>query len=132
MEIATAIVAVYAALVATGALAWQIYSWWHRRQSRVKVTASLGHVGHANGAVEAVIITAINRSEYPVNVQGLGFDMQDGSSRTLALFQPMPGSSLPGRIEANDSGWAWTGPEQAESGKAALDLSKQLLISLSR
>jgi len=36
---ATTIVAIYAAVIATAGLAWQIYQWWHRKQPRVEVRA---------------------------------------------------------------------------------------------
>jgi len=36
---ATTIVAIYAEVIATTGLAWQIYQWWHRKQPRVEVRA---------------------------------------------------------------------------------------------
>ena len=122
VETATAIVAIYAALVATGSLGWQVYFWWHRRQARVEVSAAVGIAATGLGTAEVVTVTAVNRSEFPVNVKSVGFDTQDGSGRTLALLHPNPGSTLPGRIEPQDSGMAVSPKNQLEDN--GLDLTK--------
>jgi hypothetical protein len=104
MGVGTAI-AIYAAIVGSGSLGWQVFQWLHARRLRVEVHASIGLVGFGPGNVPAVVsITVINSSDYPVRVANVGIDLQDGSERTMNLTTPMPGATVPGVIAPHDSG----------------------------
>lgn len=127
VQTATAIVAIYAALVATASLAWQVYLWRHRRQTRLKVETELGFVT-ANVAstdvvdgerTEVVLLRAINHSDFPVRITAAGFTANDGVQ--IPLGSPRHGSSLPGRIEPHDSGLALVTPGELEAKGADLD-----------
>lgn len=101
----TAIVAVYAALVATAGLGWQIYSWHDRRSQKIEVSVQYAMIGMTDGStVDAVAIVATNRSEHNVRVSGVGLDLQDGSGREMHVVHPVPGSDLPGTVGSRDSG----------------------------
>ena len=109
---ATAIIAIYAAAIATAGLLWQIYAWWHRTKSHVTVDARIGLT--VPQAVEIITITVKNRSEHPVRVEGAGIDLQDRSGAAIHLVQPVPGATLPGAIAPHDSGQTWMERDEAE------------------
>jgi hypothetical protein len=101
------IIAIYAGVVATASLLWQVYSWWHRRRHRVEVTASMALIGHAGvRATQVIAVTATNRSEHPVRVAGAGLEAQDGSGFLLHVVQQPEGTraTIPGIVQPNDSG----------------------------
>ena len=118
-------IAVYAAIVATGGLAWNIYSWRAARVSRVEVLVQFAFLPEPGVDVhEGVVITAINRGDRPVRVDGAGLDLQDGSGRTLAVMQPPHGATLPGVVEPGQSGMTYLlRPPVEQSG---IDLTRPL------
>jgi hypothetical protein len=98
------IVAIYAAVLATGSVAWQVYVWRHRRRSHVHVEARMAIIGMTDeGTLPAVSVTATNRSDHAVWVAGVGLDLQDGSGRQLHFAQRFPGADLPGVLQPHDS-----------------------------
>jgi len=107
-----AIVAAYAALVATASLGWQIYTWWHRRKSHVEVSASIAILGFSTGAKQAIGIDVTNHGDHAIRVTGAGLEMQDGSDAQLHILNPPPGATIPGTIQPRDSAKTWI--EQAE------------------
>ena len=102
----TTIVAVYAALVATGGLIWQIYVWLQSRKPQVAVEVSLG-LPASPEPEWWIMVKVINRGDYPVNVSSVGFDLQDGSGRSLVLMQQPPPANIPGHIAAHDQGFTY-------------------------
>jgi hypothetical protein len=126
MSTVAAVVAAYAAIVATASLAWQVYAWHHRQQSRVAVSVRLAVASPAAGVtLHAISITATNNSEHPVRVAGVGLDLnrQDG----WQFHQPTPihGATLPGVIQARDAGVAMVDRATAEG--EGLDLTKPVV-----
>lgn len=97
------IIAIYAAVVATAVLAWNVYSFFRARRNVVQVAVAWALIGMTDGSsVEAISITATNRGDRSVRVTGAGLDLQDGSRRQLhATF---PAADLPGTVAPNDSG----------------------------
>lgn len=107
MTVTTAI-AIYAALVATGAAAWPVFQWHHARKSHVTVSVSYGMLAYPDAPLEdAVIIRAISRTDRQVRVESAGLNAQDGSQRVAQSLHMQPGATIPGTIAPHDSGWTY-------------------------
>jgi hypothetical protein len=101
----TTALAIYAAVVATAGLIWQIYSWRHRRRTEVEVSVSLGEV-HVPGlwqSAECVMVKAINRSEHPVRWTGAALASQTRRGEWLMPTAFAEGTVLPAVIQPRDS-----------------------------
>jgi hypothetical protein len=123
MRTATAVIAIYAASVASASLAWQIYTWWHRRQSRVEVGVSMAVAAPAAGVtLQALSVTATNRSEHAVRITGVGVDLQDDGGMQFHQVIPIHGATIPGPIQPHDSGNALLMREDVE--REGLDVYK--------
>lgn len=107
MSTVAVIVAAYAALVATASLAWQVYTWWHRRKSHVEVSASIAILAFSTGIKQAISIEVTNHSDHTIRVTGAGLDMQDGSQMELHILEPPSGSTIPGTVQPRDSAKTW-------------------------
>jgi hypothetical protein len=110
----TTIIAIYAALIATASVAWQIYVWRHRQKTHVEVVVRMALSSPAPGVTQyALTVTAINRSEHAVRVTGVGVDLPNG----LQYHQLESGqgdASLPGPIPSHDSAFAMLMREDVE------------------
>ena len=120
----TAIVAIYAALVATAGLLWQIYAWWHRRRSHVTVEARAGML--VPQGLEIITISVRNRSEHTVRVTSIDLELQDGSGRHMPVIHQLPGATLPGEIQPHDAGQAFVSLEEAKG--IGVDLTEPLTV----
>jgi hypothetical protein len=99
----TLAIAIYAAVVATGALVWQIYAWEHQRKLHVKVLVGRS----ASDAFGPTLrISAVNDGSYPVRVTAVGFDDPRGPALQTSWSQRWPESSIPGLVPPHDSGQA--------------------------
>jgi hypothetical protein len=112
---ATPLIAGFAAVVATGGLAWQVYAWRHRRQVHVDIQVRYGIVVPLNEAVHIISIEARNRGEHVVRVTSVGLDLQDGSGSTFQQLQRFNFATLPGTIEPFDSATAFIEVSEAEA-----------------
>ena len=101
----TTVVALYAALVATGALAWNVYVYFRSHRTDVWVEVNQGRVpGDAGklgdpGKLEfALHVVAINHGDQTQFVQGLGllFLDPDNKSWTRQVAEPKPRELPPG------------------------------------
>jgi hypothetical protein len=95
-------VAIYAALVGSGALGWQVFQWRHARSVRVTVTRQLA-VLITQPPTHVLTTEAVNRSEFPLRVRQIGMDWQDDSGDAYMVFLPVLGSKLPGTVEPHDA-----------------------------
>jgi hypothetical protein len=120
LSLVATIIAAYAAIVATAALIWQVYSWWHRRAAHLEVTVRIAVMMPPEGILHVVSIAAINRSEYRVRVRAFGLDFQDGRAATFQQYAPVEGATLPGEIEHHDSAEGFI--HVANVQKAGIDL----------
>jgi hypothetical protein len=93
-------IAIYAAVVATGALVWQIYAWNHSRKLHLQVLVRRGASDNFGATVR---IIAVNRSSYPVRVTAVGFDDPRGPALQTSWTEQWPESSLPGVVPPHDS-----------------------------
>jgi hypothetical protein len=101
-------VAIYAAIVSTVALGWQILKERRARRPQVQVTISYALLGYPDREpAEAVEITARNRGDLPVRVTSAGFNLQDDSDRTMVIAGQPPGATLPGVVGPRDSGFTY-------------------------
>lgn len=66
----TLLVAIYAAVVATGALVWQIVERITSKRTRLEVTVSCFLQPGARPNDQEVVVHVVNRSEHPVHVGG--------------------------------------------------------------
>jgi hypothetical protein len=100
--------AVYAAVVATGALGWQVYQSWLRRAGRLVVARVVGHAYRARADTVRVEGTIYNSNDYPVKldhlemkvwtrVQARSFDVR------LSTWLPPAAAGLPTEIAPRDS-----------------------------
>jgi hypothetical protein len=119
----TTAIAIYAAVIATAGLAWQIYSWRRSQPTRIRVTVT-NAVIPPNGN-HAAMITAVNQSDHLVKVTSVGFITQDGSKRDVLLMQPPFGATLPGPVAQRDSGVSWL--EVQDCLTAGLDVYRPLV-----
>jgi hypothetical protein len=101
---ATTGIAIYAATVATGALGWQVVSWSWSRRTRLQIRVQLGFLALPQRQVDMVFVTAINRSDHPINISSAGLEAQDGSGGLLVQPYPNIGSSIPGVVNPRDAG----------------------------
>jgi hypothetical protein len=111
---ATTVIAGYAAIVATGGLAWQVYSWQHRRGVHVDVKVRYGIAAPIAEAVHMISIEACNRGEHVVRVDGIGLDLQDGSGSTYQQVQKFNFATLPGSIKPFDAANSFIAVAEAE------------------
>jgi hypothetical protein len=102
-------VAIYAAIVSTIALGWQIQKERRARRPQVEVKLSYSLLTYPDrpGAVGVARLEARNRGDMPIRVASAGFDLQDGSGGHIAHTRPQPEATLPGVIEPRDSGFTY-------------------------
>jgi len=123
-------VAIYAAVVSTIALGWQIRKERRARRPQVEVKVSYALLGYpSRGPAEVAHIEARNRGDLPVRVNSAGFNLQDGSGNALAITRQPPGATLPGVIGPRDAGFTYL----LEDELGPLDLYRPLVgwVSLS-
>jgi hypothetical protein len=110
----TIVVAGYAALVGTLALAVQVATWFRTWATRVEVTLSPMQIIDATGTDEAIVLfRMINHSEHPVKITSLGFAPQKRGGMGAVIARPYPlGQPLPIPIAPRDQAQAWTHPDK--------------------
>jgi hypothetical protein len=83
----TALVAICAAVVATGGLAWQVYSWTQEHATRITVKATWGFLTSGPNISDAVAMVSVyNRSGHPVEVYGVGWVLNDDRSISMHII----------------------------------------------
>lgn len=107
MSTVTAFVAAYAALVASASLLWQIYTWHHRHRSHVQVQVRFAIAVPEVATIEAVSVTATNRSEHAVRISEVGLLLQGTSDERFHQWRQLPGATIPGVIDPHDAGTAF-------------------------
>lgn len=110
-------VAVYAAMVATGALAWQVVMWLRSHRTVVKVThAKAWRVQREDGAEpvpdqravmaeELILVRAVNLSDHPVRIVEVHLQPEiDSEEVGIFTIQRAVGDDIPGTIQPHDAG----------------------------
>jgi hypothetical protein len=92
-------VAIYAAVVGTASLEWQIVRARRTDRPGITVTVANAMLGYAGAPVWTVSVKAINLGERPAGVHGAGLDLQDGSGGTFVLGLPHELDSIPGTVQ---------------------------------
>jgi hypothetical protein len=101
-------VAIYAAVVSTVALGWQILKERRARRPQVEVKVSYALLGYpSREPAEAAEIEARNRGDHPIRVTSAGFNLQDDSGRTVVITWQPPGATLPAVVGSRDSGMTY-------------------------
>jgi hypothetical protein len=107
--------AIYAALVATAALAWNVVSWRLGTMTRVHVRIEATSLVMGFGPVENLTIVARNLSAHPVQAVAASFEVIGPPSRTVSLVPtPHPSESIPGVLPARSEGLRSMPREDAE------------------
>lgn len=108
--------AIYAALIATAALAWNLISWWLGRVTRLKVLVEPTRVliGDAAGPGECLTVVARNLSAHPVQAIAASYEILSPPKRQIEVVPtPHPSQSIPGVIPARSMGLRWIAKEDA-------------------
>jgi hypothetical protein len=106
-------VAIYAALMSTIALGWQLRKDQLARRPQIEVEIRWARLNFpVQGAVGVAHIEARNRGDLPVRVTSAGFNLQDSSSNVLAIAHQPSGATLPGVLIPRDAGFTYL-PEGA-------------------
>lgn len=95
-------IAVYAALVATAALIWQVVSYRHSHRTSVTVDHSVQLLSFGGQARGAVVVTVRNRSEFTIRVTRYALRIR-GNTWVYSAPPYPSGTELPGRISPHDS-----------------------------
>lgn len=115
-ETVKSVFAIIGVVATTGGLGWRVYTWRRERATRVvvKVSNALPMYGPHNKPGEwSFEIEALNKSDHPVRVTSVGFELPDG--RTLVQVErPFP-SALPCDIRPHDSAMTLFEVEQLEA-----------------
>jgi hypothetical protein len=120
----TAAVAIYAAIVATAALGWQVFTWWRHHRTKVEVFVRAGEA-QVDGTAErpAILVIVRNLSAYDIRIVTVVL-AQDG--RALVAVPPMLPQGRPdeppGLVPPRDIRTAAL--EREEAVKAGLDASR--------
>ena len=101
-------VAVYAALVASAALGWQVYSWRAKHATLVRVEASWGllDLGMAGVSGPMCLVTVYNRSAHPLSVVGVGLVLAKDRSTSIPILS-QPRATVPGTLPPRSQGVTW-------------------------
>jgi len=99
------VIAIYAAVVATGGFAWQVWTWWTKRRLRCEVRTGLYAMLRWQGDASGLLIELVNRSDLPVRVTHAALRMQGGGAEDWLVPRGMwRGFELPFKVDARDSG----------------------------
>jgi len=121
----TTALAIYAAVVATCAISWQVYTWRHGRQIHVVVTVSKAHPILSDGTVLSMVaIKAVSKTSHPLRATNSAIDAESLPRQTWWAVQPHPLSSIPGVIAPFDSGEAFFDAEKLAEQR--IDLKKPI------
>jgi hypothetical protein len=117
-EIATAIVAGYAAVVATAALVVQLVSWLSSWRTRVEVKLGRYELHTPSvGSEPVVLFRLVNHSSHEVKVTHVGFAPQKRRGTAFVITRPWPlEQSLPIPIPPRDSRDVWIKPNDLPEG----------------
>ena len=113
LDVVTVVIAGYAALVGTFALAFQAIAWLRCWSTRVEVTCGRYEL-HTVGADSetVVLIRMINHSGHEVKITSVGWAHQRRKGPAFVITRPWPLElPLPFTIAPRDSQDVWTKPE---------------------
>ncbi|MGE5336000.1 MAG: hypothetical protein ACM3JL_01085 [Nitrososphaerota archaeon] len=117
-DIVTVVIAGYAALVGTFALAFQTISWLRSWSTRVEVRLGRYELHTPNvGSESVVLFHLVNHSSHEVKVTHVGFARQRRKGPAFVITRPWPVEQpLPIPIPPRDSRDVWTKPDQLPEG----------------
>ncbi len=108
--------AIYAAIIATAILAWNLISWWLGHLTRLKVIVEPTRLlmGEAGGPGECLTVIGRNLSAHPVQAIAASYQIIGPPVRHIEIFPtPHPSQSIPGVIPARSMGLRWVAKEDA-------------------
>lgn len=95
-------IAVYAAVVGTAGVSWQVYAWWRRGRPRATLKIEHYSIFSATGEESGLVVVVTNRGDHKINVTAAGLYSQDKSGRWSHFGQAT--GSIPGYVDAHDQG----------------------------
>lgn len=104
---ATLALAIIGAITGVLGLAWQVYSHFDNRRTKLDVSPSWALVTLGPDVVEALKIDVANLNEHAIRITGVGLLLQDGSNRQFYVQQPTILGTIPGTIPPHDAGTAF-------------------------
>lgn len=113
LDIVTVVIAGYAAVVGTFALAFQAVTWWRSWATRVAVKLSISEIHQAGVEPETIVVFhMVNHSAHPVKIIHVGFDRQTRGGSPSFIYRPLPvHQPLPIEIPPRDAQQVWTTPD---------------------
>jgi len=129
----TTLVALYAAIVATGGLCWQVYTYRRSERTRVDESATKVDVDVRMGIaatdppVEVITVRVINRSRHTVKLTGVSFRHQDKPGYELVSFAFAFSRGLPQLIASQDAGEVILDSARLRSGEESLDVYRPVV-----
>lgn len=99
-------VAIYAAIVATIALAWRIYTWLHERRPRIKVDVSFAWFPNIPGIdsnTRFISIIAMNTGRQPTTISRGGYRTTAKLKPDLQIIPILELNTLPHRLSEGES-----------------------------
>ncbi|WP_411277215.1 hypothetical protein [Gaiella sp.] len=103
----------FAGVAAACGVGWRVYKHRYERRDHIRVTAKLGFVG--TGAELSVVVSAVNTDLRDVTISSVWLEAAGDDERTVVMFRPPLGSSLPGTIAGRAAGTTWFDVAHTES-----------------
>lgn len=117
MATVTVALAIYAAAVASAALAWNVVSWMLGNMTRVRVLIEPTKLIMGEGPLDNLTVIARNLSAHPIQAISASFEIIDAPARQFHLVPtPHPSQSIPGVIPARSMALRWMPRDDAEHG----------------
>lgn len=99
-------VAAYAAIVASAAFGWQVFTWRTAYRNKVTVTLELG-IGESQDRLEpAIDIVVRNFGIQPIRVVAAGLAIETADEDMTRIVPASRGNLLEQKVAANDAGYA--------------------------
>jgi hypothetical protein len=105
----TAWLAAYAALVATGGLAWQVYSWRAQHATRIVVKGTYGFLTMSDGTLSEhmAMVEVYNRSPHPIEIRSVGWVLDAEHDTSMPIIDRPLGASIPGQVAPRSNAQSW-------------------------
>lgn len=119
------VVAGHAALVGTVSVGREVVRAWRSGRSGITVRVLYAMLGYTGAAIWTVNVKAGNRGKRPIDVNGVGLELQDGSGRTFVSPGPKLVDTIPGTVEPRHVANYFF--EVEALGRAGFDLTRPLV-----
>lgn len=109
----TTVLAIYAAVVASGGFGWQIYTWRHGRQAHVTVTIKRAYPILTDGTIRSMVsVKAVSHTGHELRATNAAIQAESLKGQTWWAVTKNDLSSIPGPIPAFDAAEAFFDAEK--------------------